>query len=74
MTKHIINDEIKNIRRWLNKNIVFHTTRKHIEYPILKINNLSLINYVYWLIVLKFHYKLENKLFPSYFEEFISKK
>ena len=38
------------------------------NYGILKINNL------YWMMVLKFYYKLENKLLPSYFDEFIPKK
>ena len=45
-----------------------HTT------PIFKSLNILKINDLYWLMVLKFYYKLVNKLSPSYFDEFISKK
>ena len=45
-----------------------HTT------PIFKSLNILKINDLYWLIVLKFYNKLENKLLHSYFDEFISKK
>ena len=45
-----------------------HTT------PIFKSLNILKITDLYWLIVLKFYYKLENKLLPSYFDEFIPKK
>ena len=44
-----------------------HTT------PIFKSLNRLKINDLYWLMVLKFYYKLENKLLPTYFDEFISK-
>ena len=44
-----------------------HTT------PIFKSLNILKINDLYWLMVLKFYYKLENKLLPSYFDEFIPK-
>ena len=37
-----------------------HTT------PIFKSLNILKINDLYWLMVLKFYYKLENKLLPSY--------
>ena len=42
--------------------------------PIFKSLNILKINYLYWRMVLKFYYKLENKLLPSYFDEFIHKK
>ena len=45
-----------------------HTT------PLFKSLNILKSNYLYWLMVLKFYYKLENKLLPSYFDEFIPKK
>ena len=42
--------------------------------PIFRSLNILKINDLYWLMVLKFYYKLENKLLPSYFDEFIPKK
>ena len=42
--------------------------------PIFKLLNTLKINDLYWLMVLKFYYKLEIKLLPSYFDEFIPKK
>ena len=44
-----------------------HTT------PIFKSLNILKINYLYWLMVLKFCYRIENKLLPSYLDEFIQK-
>ena len=41
-----------------------HTT------PIFKSLNILKINDLYWLMVLKLYYMLENKLLPSYFETF----
>ena len=45
-----------------------HTT------PIFKSLNILKINYLHGLMVLKYYYKIENKLLPSYFDEFIPKK
>ena len=45
-----------------------HTT------PIFKSLNILKINYLYWVMVLKFYYKLENKLLPYYFDEFSPKQ
>ena len=42
--------------------------------PIFKSLNILKINDLYWLTVLKFYYKLENRLLPSYFDELIPKK
>ena len=45
-----------------------HTT------PIFKSLNILKVNDLYWLMVLKFYYKIENKLLHSYFDVFIPKK
>ena len=36
--------------------------------------NVLKINYLYWLMALKFYYIIENKLLPFYFDEFIPLK
>ena len=41
--------------------------------PIFKSLNVLKINDLYWLMVLKFYYELENKLLPSYFDKFFPK-
>ena len=41
--------------------------------PILYSINILKINYLYWLMVLKFYYKFDNNLLPSYLDEFIPK-
>ena len=55
------------LRTITNNWYITHTT------PIFKSFNILKINDLYWLMVLKFYYKLENKLLPSYFDEFIPK-
>ena len=42
--------------------------------PIFKSLNILNINDLYGRMVLKFYYKLEKKLLPYYFDEFIQKK
>ena len=47
--------------------------RAHTE-PIFNYLNILKIDDLYWLIALKFYFKLENKLLPTYFNNFAQKK
>ena len=47
--------------------------RAHTE-PIFKNLNILKVHDLYWLMVLKFYYKLKNNLLPQYFNVFLPKK